>query len=531
MGTCRSCGSTNDEGRITCEICGEPLAEPDVNGLAALRRLASLDQPAPQGGPAPSTIPLTEDRSGNVAETAPDWLESLMARYHEAIPSFGSESAPATEPAGQRAAPPAQASPGAASPRPPETPAPAEVPDWLINLRRAGSGAPVPPPAEKEAAEIPDWVRSLGQLKAEELPPPPEAESAAAPAEDEAPESVPDWLAQLITPSTPAASSIGAVGSPEVSASQPPDWLQEMDRTTATGPLGAAAGAEPAAPAGQPAVISQPELEPGGWLDLLSDSQAAAAAPAVERVPPRPEPAPPEARPAGTDRLTELRSSAQPAAEGQTGDLSWLAGLDAATAAAPPVTEALAAPSTSEEIPDWLRELASAAAQPEGPASTPFPATVAGDSSPAETLDRMRGPKLEAGPEVAPAGRTQVPPAAALGPVTPLADRLGTSETSDVPGSQFFQGMVDEQPAASFAPSQPAPGSRLFRIITWGLVFLAVILAILIVLLAVLRKVENLLGVPVFRQFLQAPAATGWVNSAQSLRNEIATLLMSIGLG
>jgi hypothetical protein len=233
----------------------------------------------------------------------------------------------------------------------------------------------------------------------------------------------------------------------------------------------------------------------------------------------------------------------------QTAGLDWLAELDATTAVAQPpafaspAAEAPAAPSTSEEVPDWLRELAAvpAAAQPEMPAGAPSPATFAEDRSLAEIPDWVQDLKSEAGapppaaePEVGLAGTTQTPPAltpaAAAGVVTPLSARLAMSETADMRGAQFFQDIIDEQAAAPPPPSQPSRGSRVFRSITWGLVFLAIILAILIVLLAVLRRVENLLGVPAFRQFLETPAATGLVTSVQTFRDEIAALLMSIGL-
>ena len=144
MGICRSCGAANDADRITCAVCGKPLVEPDENGLAALRRLASLDRPAP------STLPSTDDQADNITETTPAWLESLMARYHEAIPSFGpvatgSGSASATLPAGQRTAPRPQPSLEAVPPRLP-----------------AGEEKPL---AHREGEEIPDWLTGRGPAR------------------------------------------------------------------------------------------------------------------------------------------------------------------------------------------------------------------------------------------------------------------------------------------------------------------------------------------------------------------------------
>jgi hypothetical protein len=60
--------------------------------------------------------------------------------------------------------------------------------------------------------------------------------------------------------------------------------------------------------------------------------------------------------------------------------------------------------------------------------------------------------------------------------------------------------------------------------IIWVLIFLVILLGIAIASLALVGRVENLLGGPAFRRFLDSPAAAGLVSSLEVFRRQTTTL-------
>lgn len=200
-----------------------------------------------------------------------------------------------------------------------EPPAEVSLPDWLAEM-----GAPVSPAEPAEA--IPDWL-SGGAAPAAEEP---------APTVD-----LPDWFA--------------GASSPEAPAEEPaPDWLASLG--------------EEAQPEEQEAA---PELD---WLSALS-AEEPAAAPEPPAIAPAEEPAPdwlaglgeaaqpeePAAAPE-PDWMSAFGAPAQPAAPPEEAVPDWFAGVEAP--GAPPVIEA-AAPA-EEAAPDWMGVIETPAAATEG---------------------------------------------------------------------------------------------------------------------------------------------------------------------
>src|SRR5512147_3106640 len=89
MIVCQNCGATNEDGRAACVKCGKPLGGP-MDGLAALRRLASVGAPGPGSEPSRRERPM---QTGELGEAVPDWLELLLAKYGQEAPTLvGAES-------------------------------------------------------------------------------------------------------------------------------------------------------------------------------------------------------------------------------------------------------------------------------------------------------------------------------------------------------------------------------------------------------------------------------------------------------
>ena len=203
-----------------------------------------------------------------------------------------------------------------------------------------------------------------------------------------------------------------------------------------------------------------------------------------------------------------------------------------------------AEPAAAERIPDWLLELAAEPTEPELPptvgeekelTSASLPA-IAEELAPAEipewvarlkpaeeTVFAPREPKgvLETMPEAMPFTDEPDVEDEAMGD---LRAQLGIPEVPDVEGAALAREITSEQPELPPAPDQDSQPSRIFSTIAWVLIFVVLILGIVVSLLAVVERVEDLLGGPAFRRFLETPSAAGLVASVQTFRDEIVTL-------
>jgi hypothetical protein len=390
MIVCQNCGATNEEGRATCVKCGNPLGGP-IDGLAALRRLASVGAPASE--------PPRRDRpmqTGELGEAVPDWLELLLAKYGQEAPTLVGAESHISAPSGP--------SPSVSSP---------ETASRLASLlERMGTEAPPAPdqpatsvdwgkPAAGEAAEEEaDWLDTLVSKSspAEQAPTQPPAPQAAGMAgrveEPSGAEETPDWLEGLSTSAQPTEPS--PPPGPEAPAGEVPDWLRELDATasrpepspeeTAPAVTGVAdwlTGLGEEAPTAQPAAPEEEGAVPDWVRDLGEISPPAApppSAPVTAPSPPTPS-ATPEAEAEVPDWLFRLAKAPAPTEKaagvggvppveeekpsaGETGPAaepsapSWLADLGLSEAETTGgLAEGEAAPEATPSVPDWLREM------------------------------------------------------------------------------------------------------------------------------------------------------------------------------
>ncbi len=288
--------------------------EPIEDGLSALRRLAALDRAKPQTSQKPAS-----QEGDDIAESIPDWLELLLAKYGENAPMLvGIKSRPPGKPQAEFVL---------------ESPESSQVASLLDQM---AAEVATQPPADRLATSV-DWGGSARR-------------------EDEEEETVPSQLDQPAEPRMP---------SPEIQAAEEtPDWLTEITRSkTVVGgppePLPSVADEEargrmgvpkpPVAATEQESVRTDAEVPEEEVPDWLKELSAAAAQPEeIAATPPVPE------------------SSAPPEAEETSEELTdWLARLTTPTAVgvepqeAPSPTGAVGMDEQEEEVPDWLRDLES----------------------------------------------------------------------------------------------------------------------------------------------------------------------------
>jgi hypothetical protein len=342
---------------------------------------------------------------GSAGEKTPDWLELLLAKYGETIPTFlGSE--PENAPWPRR---PAAPSAKTALPQTPDRPAGARA-------TQAGEAAPVVaeptqvmPAMAGAGEEAPDWLAQLSAAQAAEVVPTATVPAVVEPTPEASPAAVPDqetphWLAQLSAAqaqesTSPAAAVVAQpTGEPMPEASPAPggpaeetiDWLAQLRAVeageVASGPAApavalAAAPAPPAEPTQNNAPpTAGPREEAPDWMAELRAPQAGEVAPASA---------------AGAGAAAAESAAEPPAAAGaREGAIDWLAELHAADAgdaapaapaavaaaaaaglAAEPPPEAPPAAAVGEGEPDWLadlqREASEAGAPPGGEATAP----------------------------------------------------------------------------------------------------------------------------------------------------------------
>ncbi|MEW6092946.1 MAG: hypothetical protein AB1531_03170 [Chloroflexota bacterium] len=260
--------ATEDEEEVPDWLAGLHL-EPDILPAppeASLPSQAGKVPPEEEQPPAAATV-------SSRGESLPGWLESLKPKPAVEEPPAGEEKPP--EWLSGLPGTPEEPSPAAPSVEPDwlsklkgkavapeETPPPsasgAEVPDWLSGLEtEVGAAASSVfsselPPKQESSAEVPDW---LAQLKSD-IKAASEAEKHAEEFEQAAEmppvgkkEELPDWLAGVERPTTPAAGAPALVMSDEgASSAEPgqaafsletPDWLSKLrpDRGTESPPL------------------------------------------------------------------------------------------------------------------------------------------------------------------------------------------------------------------------------------------------------------------------------------------------------
>ena len=457
--------------------------------------------------------------------------------------------------------------------QPPEEPPAGEVEEVL--------------PVITDTGEIPGWVRELGLVDGDippatdktDKPPGPslDAEKQPLPIEAEEEGGLPEWLGRLVTPESPERAQSEPPSATEESDEQPipleavsvpedeveavadgeiptwlaelgisetevttveksptgelPDWLHEMDVVQSNRRPEAPEPEPPLPSSTEEAVPSPPSEEQvpetaTGTDEEFPDWQAAAIVPAEV---PAEAPTPEETE--TPDHLSELRSlldSTQEAAVLEPGEDT------------PPPAE----PQAAEKIPDWLRELATEPTEPELPPavseeeapSPEAPPAIAEELTPAEIPEWVtrlkpqeeaefepREPEgaIERMPEALPFGDK---PDIKEGSIEDLRAQLGVPVVPDVEGAALIREITNDQPELPPPPDQDSQPSRIFSTIAWVLIFMVLIVGIIVSLLAVVQRVENLLGGPAFHRFLETPSAAGLVASVHTFRDEIVTL-------
>jgi len=499
---------------VTDEDHGKTNDEPVEDGLSALKRLAALDDTG-----AGSSQQVETPQTPDAADTIPDWLELLLAKYGEQASelagiasevSFRAQPIDLAEsPEGEEASEVAsllekmgaetEAEPsieqlatsvdwGEAAP-PEDEDIEDEIPSWQDRLAE-----PTPPPAMPPMEEAPDWLSELSKPEAEAPTEPAEGSEYVADTEE-----VPDWMTDL----TEAAPDQQAETTIPESDEEVPEWMKELGVTSPgitptvdeetppiegevpdwlTG-LGVAATAaeqaEEAPPAQQeiemPPEVSGTEEAEGDlpdWLARLADVSISED----EEAPPV-EPSPPEVPPTPAHEVT---AEADVEAEGEVPD--WLRELEMAEEAPtiePSPAEIPPTPAhevTAEadvepegEVPDWLRDLEMAE---EAPAVEPSPAEIpptpapdtaveAAAESEQETPDWLR--KLEAAEE-APATESPSPEpaerAAAEAPAAaeePAAAEVSAEAEEEIPDWLSDLRQVTPSPLDMMAEEETPP--------------------------------------------------------------------------
>ena len=499
-------------------------------------------------------LPLEE---APASATTPDWLDSLRQAVPSPIaedvsvpaapPSFGEPEPEAPVPdwvraLGELKSEQAQEQPPSAAASQPEaedeevlpfaaeSEAPGAMPDWLAKLLTPSAQGPeetaAAGAAESQIVEVPSWMQEVDMPEAVSRPEPASSQVVGEPvttAETSQPAEIEtsDWLdllrASEQAPREPIQAE--ALQPPPAGVETEPDWLAELRSAAVVAPAEASLASAPPAEArtGSPAAEESAELE---WLRALEKEAGPAS---------RPTPPPVAPGPKVPDWLGEASSQPAGAPEPQaTATVPsepempvWLQELSAAAAASavPPAPSTVSAPSSDEEVPPWLRNLS--AASPSQPRSAEGPVVASASAARGaivsdEIPEWLR--KLQPKPEPAP---TLSVPGAAAGPA-----QLGEPDQATQPhlaAALQPDRPTGQEPEAPIATAQPRP-RRLLHVLGWGLVFVILIIAILVMLRAVLTSVQNLMGGTAFQQYLETPAADGLMASVQAFREQIASL-------
>jgi hypothetical protein len=337
---CPMCGRPNPDDRDVCEFCG-----------ARLKPLTGALEAANEEPIHPGEEPTARSTS-ELEKTLPDWLRSLR-QDGESAPEAPSQGTAAGEEEADdffKHLADLSADPEASSGEPLEEGQEADLSggDFLSRLAGLQPSEPAPGPETTTPSTSPtdDLLAGLSAMTAAS------ASEPASPAE--AAGGSPDWLA-------------GLSSAQDSEEAETPDWLKAMSARFAR----------------QESAPSVPAGEESDWRSQLDEQEKAAAAPApeaeLEAGPPAldsdEQPGEPEETPAWLRDLqaqADAAAASSEASEPQTGaegTPAWLAGLrggsdfpsGAATiAAGTPETPGEAEP--EEDIPDWLKPAAAAAA-------------------------------------------------------------------------------------------------------------------------------------------------------------------------
>jgi hypothetical protein len=340
---CPMCGKLNPDDRDVCEFCGARL-KPLTGALAA----ANEEPIHPGEEPTPRS-------TSELEKTLPEWLRNLRQAEEPGAEQPLQEPAAEDEQADEffKHLAALSAEPEAAPEQPGEPTSEAEIPggDFLNRLAGLGPGAPEPEPTSSTPSTSPsdDLLAGLSAVSAASVP--------GAPAEGEVAAQPPNWLA-------------GLSSAQDAQEEETPDWLKTISSKFARPAPAAGEEAEP--PSGlkgqegaAPPASPEPEAK---WKGFAGETS----------LPPAPlgeQPAEGEETPGWLKDL-EAQADAAAAAPG-TGEPqggpeatpAWLAGLGGGTdfpsgaatiAAGTPETPAKE--ESDEEIPDWLKPAAAAAA-------------------------------------------------------------------------------------------------------------------------------------------------------------------------
>ena len=392
------------------------------------------------------------------------------------------------------------------------------VPNWLAQLISAQAEAPVEAPEqepEKGAEEEYEAARTTGDALGT-----PERDAARALVE------IPPWLAELNV------SELEALEPEDRETPEIPVSLEEMDRESA-GRLAEAESA-PAEPRTVPPVV---------------DTESTLAAVDGIRTPQVEQTAEGESLP---DWLSHLRSLddmgpapsadvspevVEPAAVDVKAKDDWISDLEAMGTGAEAVPAGAEKPPAGKEgdVPEWFREMQAEIPGDEKAAESPV-----AEEAPVinHDLERAEIPQwmMKLKPETAQqgGGMEQVP---GLPDVLPIAEdandeetfaslrtRLAMPEVPDVEGASLFRKIASDAAESRPTAEEKPKESRLFATLVWLLVFLILIIAVAITLMAVLSRAENLFGALAFQEYLNSPGAVGLVGSVQGFRAQIAAL-------
>jgi hypothetical protein len=494
-----------------------------------LREMEGVEGLTSSEAPAPS-LEMPEQAPEEPEEEIPDWLRELEAAEEKPAPEPVTSEAPPSPPAAEilgealeepeeempdwlRQLEAAQETPGLPATQPstetgPELPAEEgepEVPEWLASLHKEESFSldmaeqEVPPDEYQpgEVAEEPEW---LAELRSTGKQDPWRMEQQVVDAEEEA---FPDWLAELRASQTAAEKP-----SPEL------EFLEEIPESAEEEAEFALVEQPPVEPEAEIFEIEQPEALPleeeypvteeTGALDWLAEIEAAAELEeiteeeaATEEIPAWPGKVPtaelpeeaeiPESEKATVEtvRLPEWLTLS----EEEESEVSPPAEEGRELEEAVPPAEVLA----PAEVPDWLLQL-----KPEevGPGEVRIEEAAASEDV------------LEGIPGLLPVAEEELE--AEEEPIATLRSRFGVPQVADVEGAKLFGEIAAGAPqeVAEKEKAKAEPETRRKRVVAnlvWALVFILLVLAIAVSLMAVLNRVGDLLGGPQFGDFFGSP--------------------------
>lgn len=547
--------TSSDTSRPSAEV--EPV---DADLLDELEQLKQLSRQAP---PTSAEAQPSEEASAAAApppasKGADEWLAELRA-LQDMLTSEKAAAPSSEEPAPETAPPVSRETPGERESSPPleslveSAPTPQgdmvaeEAPLPSLEERLGAVTSPAHTAESTSEETMPEWLRTLGLVQAEQPPMPPSGE--------------PDQLSEMLGPLPVAeAEHVGGAGE-GASDEEIPDWLKRLIAISSQAPESPSTGeeAEPTQTLvgdraeAMPTVEPTPEEELPDWLRELEARQttqlSAPTIPEEREILPLPPEAPsaevPET-PAGPlpgaeeGAMAAVGEEAVPPTVAEEQSAKWLAELEELIERPPTSVSPLPPPPPpvveEEEVPDWLRELA--ATKPERPSLEPEAQAPVVPEIPQPEPAVLPDWLIRLRPSEPPA---EVPSAEAAAPSPPaggtpdeqdvietLRARLGVPQVPDTEGAAMFRDIVSEPSETPLTPVPeevaPTPRRSVVSIIVWALVFVVLLLGIALLSLAVLARLQELLGETAFQRFLNTPAAAGLIASLDQFRKPIMAL-------